>query len=126
VSLTAQQRESLERRLQEERARITRTLDRSLEAQSSGTEQDRSGELTLAPLHQADLGTDAMREELDASNATRLSRELAEIDAALERLYQEPERFGICEDTGEEIPYERLELIPWARTCGEEGRDARA
>ena len=121
MSLTAEQRESLERRLQEERARITRTLDRSLETQSSGTEQDRSGELTLAPLHQADLGTDVMREELDASNATRLSQELAEIDAALERLYQDPEHFGICEDTGEEIPYERLELIPWARTSREQG-----
>ena len=31
-----------------------------------------------------------MQQELDASNATRVSRELAEIDAALERLYQTP------------------------------------
>jgi DnaK suppressor protein len=121
VSLTAEQRGHLERRLQEERTRVTRALDRSVETQTSGTEQDRAGELTLAPLHQADLGTDAMRGELDASNATRLSLELAEIDAALDRLYQQPERFGICEDTGEEIPYERLELIPWARTCGQAG-----
>jgi len=61
-----------------------------------------------------------MQDELDASNATRISRELAEIDAALERLYTNPERFGICEKTGAAIPYARLEIIPWARTCGDE------
>ena len=68
------------------------------------------------PLHPADLGTDVMQAELDASNATRVSRELAEIDAAIARLHDTPEKYGICEDTGEDIPYERLELIPWART----------
>jgi RNA polymerase-binding transcription factor DksA len=33
----------------------------------------------------------------------------------LERLYEDPERFGRDERTGDEIPFERLELIPWAR-----------
>jgi DnaK suppressor protein len=69
------------------------------------------------PLHPADLGTDTMQEELDASNATRISGELAEIDAALERFYKTPEKYGICEDTGRDIPLERLDIIPWARTC---------
>jgi RNA polymerase-binding transcription factor DksA len=58
-----------------------------------------------------------MQTELDASIATRVSRELADIDAALERLYQHPEQFGICENTGREIPFDRLDVIPWARTC---------
>jgi DnaK suppressor protein len=63
-----------------------------------------------------------MQAELDASNATRTSREFAEIEAALERLYARPDRFGICEDTGQQIPFERLEIIPWARTCLEAER----
>jgi len=50
-----------------------------------------------------------------------MSRELEEIDAALERLYRTPERFGICEETGRPIPFERLEIIPWARTCEQAG-----
>jgi RNA polymerase-binding transcription factor DksA len=58
-----------------------------------------------------------MESELAASNATRESRELADIDAALERLHRTPERFGICEDPGRPIPFERLDVIPWARTC---------
>jgi DnaK suppressor protein len=107
----------LEGRLLEERTRALRTLSRSVDDAAEGDEQDRSGDLTSMPLHMADRGTDTMQQELDASNATRVSRELAEIDAALERLYQTPDKFGICEDTGKDIPFARLDIIPWARTC---------
>ena len=115
--LTSEQREELEKRLQEERARATRALNRGLADRSGESEQDRSGNLSSVPFHPADLGTDTMDDELEASNATRVSNELAEIDAALERLYRNPEQFGICESTGREIPFERLQVIPWARTC---------
>jgi DnaK suppressor protein len=117
MSLTEDQRAHLEHRLLEERDRATRLLNRSVDEYSDESEQDRSGDLTSLPFHVADRGTDTMQTELDASMATRVSRELAEIDAALERLYQHPEQFGICEETGREIPFERLDLIPWARTC---------
>jgi DnaK suppressor protein len=117
MALTAEQRTHLEQRLLEERARALRVLNRSLEEHSEESEQDRSGDLTSVPFHVADRGTDTMQTEMEASMSTRVSRELAEIDAALERLYQHPERFGVCEDTGRDIPFERLDLIPWARTC---------
>jgi len=117
MSLSKAKRRHLERRLLDERARALRILGGSVTEQASGDEQDRTGDLTSMPLHPADLGTDTMQQELDASNSTRISRELAEIDAALERLYQTPNKFGICEDTGRDIPYDRLEIIPWARTC---------
>ena len=122
MSLTPQQRRVVERRLQEERERAVRALNRTVAESAGDTEQDRSGDLTSVPLHPADLGTDTMQAELDASNVTRTSREFAEIEDALERLYAKPERFGICEDTGQQIPFERLEIIPWARTCLEAER----
>ena len=122
MSLTPHQRRVVERRLQEERERALRTLNRTVAESAGETEQDRSGDLTSVPFHPADLGTDTMQAELDASNVTRTSREFAEIEAALERLYAKPERFGICEDTGQQIPFERLEIIPWARTCLEAER----
>lgn len=121
MALTDAQRRQLERRLQEERARTQRALARSIDDQTMATDQARAGDTTTAPLHLADIGTDTMEAELDASNAARMSRQLAEIDAALERLFRDPERFGICEDTGDEIPFERLDIIPWARTCGQAG-----
>jgi RNA polymerase-binding transcription factor DksA len=33
----------------------------------------------------------------------------------------EVERSGVCEDTGGDIPFERLDVIPWARTCDQAG-----
>lgn len=122
MSLTAAQRKILERRLRDERERALGSLNRTLAERASASEQDRAGDLTLLPLHPADLGTDEIDTELDVSNATRISQELAEIDAALERLYAAPEQFGTCEDTGEQIPFKRLEIIPWARTCGQAER----
>ena len=117
--LTENQRKHLERRLHEERERVVRDLNRLVGDLSDGTEQDRSSDLTKIPLHMADLGTDTIDTEINASNVTRESDELEEIDRALDRLVKTPERFGICEDTGEKIPYARLEVIPWARTCKE-------
>jgi DnaK suppressor protein len=117
MPLTIEQRRHLEKRLHDERARALQVLNGIVADRSGSSEQDAAGDLTLMPLHQADLGTDTMNEELDESNATRISRERAEIDAALERLYKTPAQFGVCEDSGREIPFERLDIIPWARTC---------
>ncbi|MFI5256773.1 MAG: TraR/DksA family transcriptional regulator [Gemmatimonadales bacterium] len=121
MSLTDHQRKHLERRLEEERVHALRALNRNVDESADETEEERSGDISSMPTHQADLGTDTMQGELEASNSTRISRELAEIDAALDRLIRTPERFGRCEDTGKDIPYARLEVIPWARTCGDAG-----
>ncbi len=39
---------------------------------------------------------------------------LTDIEQALERMKQG--RYGISEQSGEPIPFERLHLVPWART----------
>jgi len=118
MPLTDEQRHHLEARLKEERARAARVLERH--AGTLGvSEQEETGDLSRHPLHLADEGTDTFERELEASLATRARRELAEIDAALRRFYAQPNRFGICEDTGREIPFERLDLVPWARRCDE-------
>ena len=123
MPLTIDQRKYLEQRLRDERVRALELVERVVSDRSNVSQQNATGDLSVVPFHPADLGTDTMDEELDASNATRASRELTEIDAALERLYRNPEQFGICEDTGREIPFERLDLVPWARTCEEKGRE---
>lgn len=119
MTLTKRQRTHLEERLRQERSRALAVLNRSLREDAGDTGADRSGDVSHMPTHQADLGTDTIQQELDTSNQTRVSRELAEIDDALDRLVRTPERFGICEETGEAIPFERLDLVPWARTCTE-------
>ncbi len=120
MALTEQQRKHLEARLVEERDRIRRDLKQA-ESDQAVDDQDRGGDVVAIPTHLADRGTDTFDDELELSNAERMQAELREIDAALDRLYQHPERFGICEDTGKPIPYARLDLIPWARTCEQAG-----
>lgn len=115
MPLTDKQRAHLERRLKEERARIQQDLERYTNDERDESERDRTGDLSVLPFHPADRGSNTMEEELSATNATRQSAELAEIDAALERLYSTPELYGICERTGEDIPFARLDIIPWAR-----------
>ncbi|MEO7363196.1 MAG: TraR/DksA C4-type zinc finger protein [Gemmatimonadaceae bacterium] len=117
MPLTAKQFEHLEKRLQDERTRVQRDLEGFTQTESSDDMQDRDADLSKYPTHPADLGTDANVEEVDASIATRQTAELVQIDEALDRMTRTPELYGICENTGEEIPFERLDVIPWARTA---------
>jgi DnaK suppressor protein len=119
--LTESQREHIHKRLLEERERALRDLNRS-QADAEEGELERTGALTVAPTHLADRGTETEDEELEASLADREIAELAEIDAALERLYKHPDDFGRDERTGNDIPFARLDLIPWAKTAGSQGK----
>jgi RNA polymerase-binding transcription factor DksA len=109
------QRKRFEKRLLEERARIAGVLGRMNDAVRNEEERDQDGDLSSLPTHQADLGTDEQQRELEQSVNQNETDTLAEIDAALERLYKTPERYGIDERTGKPIPEARLEVIPWAR-----------
>jgi RNA polymerase-binding transcription factor len=115
MTLTDQQRRHLERRLQEERERAQAVLRRYDESRDAGV-TGADGDLSNYPVHAADQGTDSFDQELTAKLAERASRDLEEIDAALQRLYEAPERFGLSETTGRPIAFERLDIIPWART----------
>jgi RNA polymerase-binding transcription factor DksA len=109
------QRKRFEKRLLEERARVASVVGRMNDAVRNEDERDQDGDLSSLPTHQADLGSDEQQRELDQSVNRNETDTLAEIDAALERLYKTPERYGIDERTGKPIPLARLELIPWAR-----------
>lgn len=121
MALSAAQLKHFEKRLLEERAALQQELQRYTGAEAADDEQEQSGDLSKMPFHPADLGTDTIDQEIEASNAARESVELAEIDAALQRLYATPEKFGMDENTNTPISLERLEIIPWART-GMQGR----
>ena len=117
MPLNRKQLDHIEKRLLEERARLVGQLNEWTDAESAEDNQEQSGAISRIPLHPADLGTDVANEELEASIATRRSAEINEIDAALERLRSSPDTFGVDENTGETIPFERLDIIPWARTA---------
>ncbi|HUL04346.1 MAG TPA: TraR/DksA C4-type zinc finger protein [Gemmatimonadales bacterium] len=113
MTLTQARRRHLEHRLLEERERVTRALARYTRA----SVREESGDISASHVHMADTGTDTADQELEAANAARQTSLLAEIDAALARLYRSAQDYGRCERDGEPIPFERLDLLPWARRC---------
>lgn len=53
-----------------------------------------------------------------ASNLNRVdARTLEQCRKALARLKSDPDDFGNCQDCGDEIPFQRLDAMPYAELC---------
>ena len=78
-------------------------------------------ELSHVDQHLADAGSDLFETEREAGLATQLREELAAVERAEQRL---PEgKFGLSVESGDPIPDDRLERMPWAeRTVEEQAR----
>lgn len=68
----------------------------------------------------SDVGTELFDRQVDQSIAGHVEEELAEVEAAFDRL--ERGEYGRCEVCGRQISDERLEVVPATRFC----RDHRA
>lgn len=108
--------DTLEKRLLEEREQVLKEIG-FFEKEYSDTTRDSSGDLSAYSFHMADQGTDAMEREKAFLMASKEGRQLWQIDAALRRLYKQPEEFGQCVECGEEIGWDRLEALPYATMC---------
>src|SRR5216683_4922006 len=91
-----------EKRLLEERKRVLKELGHYDETFGS-TPQGADGDLSAYSFHMADQGTDAMEREKAFLFASQEGRYLWHVNQALRRLFQAPEKFGKCEQCGEEI-----------------------
>ena len=78
---------------------------------------DAAGDLSMMPIHMADIGTDAYEQEFTIGLIENNNEVLQEIDAALERIQNQT--YGICEATHKPIRKTRLKAKPWARFCVE-------
>jgi DnaK suppressor protein len=67
--------------------------------------------------HPGDMGTDVALKEITLALIVGEEAEIAEIEAAIKRLDEGV--YGICEDTGVDIPIKRLKVVPWARKTAE-------
>src|SRR5712671_6434038 len=105
-----------EKRLLEERKRVLKELGHYDETFGS-TPQGADGDLSAYSFHMADQGTDAMEREKAFLFASQEGRYLWHVNQALRRLYQAPDKFGKCEQCGEDILFERLDALPHARLC---------
>jgi DnaK suppressor protein len=100
-------------RLQAERSRIEQAL--------AELEPGPPDELSHVDQHVADEASELFDEERDAGLAERLREELAAVERAEQRLMLGT--YGLSVESGEPIPDDRLEAIPWAeRTVEEQSR----
>src|SRR6267142_6047501 len=115
-AMTKKGLQHFEKRLLEERKRVLKELGHYDETFGS-TPQGADGDLSAYSLHMADQGTDAMEREKAFLFASQEGRYLWHVNQALRRLFQSPEKFGKCEQCGDEIGFERLDALPHARLC---------
>lgn len=82
-----------------------------------GSLRDMTGELSTADNHPADLGTELYEREKDLALKVHEESELLKVNEALEAMNKGT--YGVCDECGESIPYERLEAMPYTTRCME-------
>jgi RNA polymerase-binding transcription factor DksA len=105
------------RRLEEERTRLQGIREGIQREQEEGT-SDTGGELSSFDQHPGDSGTETFEMEKNVSLLEQVDDELAEIDAAAQRL--ERGTYGTCQACGRPIGDDRLEALPATRFCVED------
>ena len=70
---------------------------------------------------EVDFALDSAHLEMSSQLAEMESRELEQIEKALERMYDGT--YGVCEVTGKSIPLERLRALPYTTVCVEAQRE---
>src|SRR5207245_9807401 len=104
----------LEKRLLEEGNRVMEEVGYYGES-SNASLQASDGDLSSYSFHMADQGTDAMEQEKAFLFASQEGRYFWHVNEALRRLYATPEKYGKCEQRGEDIGFDRLVALPHAR-----------
>jgi YteA family regulatory protein len=83
----------------------------------TGDMRESLGELSLIDNHPADVATEVYERSRDVAQYDRLTHKVEAIDVALARFDQG--KYGVCEHCGHEIPFERLEALPYTTVCTE-------
>jgi RNA polymerase-binding transcription factor DksA len=110
-------------RLHAEQTRVEGLID-ELKTELGAADEDGNSELADYDQHPADTASETFEREKDLSILEQLEAELAELQAALERV--DAGTYGTDEVTGEPIDPERLDALPTARTNiphGDEGAE---
>lgn len=107
--------EKYRRRLTELGARVQGTAENLEEQARMATGGQAHGNLSNAPMHLGDLGTEVYLQELNATLLENEEHIRDEIAIALQRI--EEGTYGTCANCETEIIEERLEILPYTRYC---------
>ena len=79
------------------------------------TRSEASGDLSLMPIHMADVGTDNYEQEFTLSLMQNEEGVLGLVEGALERI--EEGTYGSCAECTNKIPKTRLNALPYTPYC---------
>ncbi|RUL56566.1 molecular chaperone DnaK [Lysinibacillus antri] len=113
--LTENQKSTLKKMLLEQKESLVRDSDYDEKYLERGSLRDSVDELSTVDNHPADLGTELYEREKDMALKVHDEDELAKVNAALEKM--DNGTYGVCEVCHEDIPYERLEALPFTAFC---------
>ncbi|MFD1135221.1 TraR/DksA C4-type zinc finger protein [Paenibacillus urinalis] len=117
IELTNEELKTLKNRLLEEKENIQAHFQINQDGINSEDSSllDATGELSSADNHPADIGTETYERARDQAIDDQQSEKLEQIEQALGKMQEKS--YGLCEECGKPIPYERLEIIPYTSYC---------
>lgn len=101
-------------KLLEERKKTIKSLE-DIENRQEQAEDKIDSQLSTYSNHPADKGTEIYMRSQDQGFIENLEDILREIDQSLENI--ENDKYGYCDNCDKMISEERLEIIPYAKTC---------
>lgn len=113
--LTSAEIESYKAKLLEMRARLRGDVDTMTDAALNKNRMDASGDLSVMPIHMADIGSDNFEQEQTLSFMQSETGMLDLVEEALDRI--KDGTYGICETCECKIPKVRLNFLPYASMC---------
>jgi|GEM_PF-289804 len=115
-TLTLAQHQDLRERLESERVRLR---DKIADISGANGKLGLNDPILNDPEDFAEMAQDITYEETQLALSANDLRLLGQIERALQRM--DDGTYGWSEITGEPIPYERLEVLPWATTNVQDG-----
>lgn len=97
------------------RARLRGDVHAMADAALNKTRAEASGDLSLMPIHMADVGTDNYEQEFTLNLMQNDESTLELVEGALERI--EDGVYGSCVECSGRIPKTRLNAIPYTPHC---------
>lgn len=110
-----QEYEKYRKSLNKEKARINNEIETFKKNYLNKGQMEATGELSTIDNHPADMGTEMFDRERNQALFHNEKHLLSKVEQALEKMNHG--NYGKCDICGEEIPNERLDVMPSASTC---------
>ncbi|CAM3983883.1 TraR/DksA C4-type zinc finger protein [Mesobacillus thioparans] len=120
--LTTDQLNNLKQTLMDEKETLQSQIDQNEEeGYLEGSQREATGELSSYDNHPADSGTELFERSKDLAMDEHHEDQMDKVENALKAI--EDGTYGKCAECGKEIPYERLEAVPYTLYCVEHSQE---